>query len=130
MIRAISALKSFIDTQACDGTREPDRITTRSFTDGRTVRNAVAQRNAEGGYDVQVFEGKASPLLQRVRKTETLRADAGLVRAVILLDEWAQAQRAQPGQREDMTPCFGGGALVDHVAKAKGLRHYLRRDGQ
>lgn len=128
MIRALSALKSFIDAQSCYGGAEPDRIVTRDFIDGPAIRHAAAQRNKDGGYDVSVFTGTKGLIIQRQHKTETLREDAGLVRAVILLALWAQAQRAQPGVREDMTPSFGGGALVDHVAKAKGLRHYLRRD--
>lgn len=124
----LAQFKRFLDQTACRADREPAMVTTRDFLAGDRVRMATARRQPDGRYAVSVYEARKGGLLQHFKKTATLRDDAGLVRAVILLDEWAAAQR-DSGARENKTPVFGGGALVDHVAAAKGWRHYLKRAG-
>ncbi len=126
MIRPFSTLKQMLDQAACRDAREPDEVVTTHFKAEGLTRFASARRNPEGGYDVAVFVAKKGFLVQHFKKTHTLHADAGLVRAVIILDDWQRAQRSTDAV-EDTTPSFGGGALVDNVATAKGWRQYLGR---
>ncbi len=123
----LHSLKRALDIATSRFSRnDPMRMVTQDFTEAGRIRNVTAEQNGYGGYDVWVREGRQGGFTTTMTKSECLRVNAGLVRALIIMHEWVEDARRQSPESESKTPCFGSGPLYNHVAAAKKLRHYLR----